>query len=170
MRKASLFVSITCCSILGSLAFVVACASSSTPTIGGGGKDGSPPPEVDSRRPYPSFRDDVVPIVRDACALAACHSSKESNLGILLKEDPVQIYGELQKTSPTATGHKFVVPGDATASHLMVKLEGRQDALAADCTAAPLKTCGVAMPPDNKLPTDQLDTFRKWITEGAKDN
>ena len=167
MRKASL---IALSSVFGTILLVVACSSDSTPTLKAGGKDASPAPEIDARRPYPSFRDDVVPIVRESCALAACHSSKESNLGILLKEDGAQIYAELQKTSPTASGEKFVIPGDAANSYLIIKLEGRQDALAAKCVDAPLKTCGVAMPPDAKLSADMIDTFKKWITEGAKDN
>ena len=168
MRKASLIV---CSAILGSLVVVVAACSSDPETSPiKAGKDGSPPPEVDARRPYPSFRDDVLPIVRDSCALAACHSSKDSNLGIFLKEDGVQVYAEFQKMSPTAMGQKFVVPMHPETSYLVIKLEGTQDTLAASCTNAPLKTCGVAMPPDAKLTADKIDTFKKWITEGAKDN
>lgn len=128
--------------------------------------------EVDARRPYPSFRDDVIPIVFNSCALPACHSSKESNLGIFLKYDNAQVYAEFQKTSPTAMGEKFVVPGDAAKSYLMVKLEGKQAALNAECANAPLKNCGTQMPPTDveTLTPMQLDTFRKWINEGAKDN
>ena len=172
MRKASLLV---VCSIFASIALAVACSSESTPTLTSpkeAGVDGSPPPEVDSRRPYPSFRDDVLPIVFNSCALPACHSSKESNLGILLKYDAAQVYAEFQKMSPTATGEKFVIPGDAVKSYLMVKMEGKQDALNAQCANAPLKNCGTQMPPPDveKLTAEQIDTFRKWITEGAKDN
>ena len=149
---------------------LVACSSSTESTLGntkdgGGGSSGA-----DARRPYPSFRDDVVPLVQESCSLTACHASKESNLGIFLAYEPAQIYAEFKKTSPTATGERFVVPGDPAKSYLMVKLEGTQAANAAQCSSSPYPTCGVAMPPDDPLSTAKLETFRKWITEGAKDN
>lgn len=144
-----------------------ACSSSSEPTLGGSKDGGSSGATADARRPYPSFRDDVVPLVQQSCALTACHSSKESNLGIFLRFEPAQIYAELKKTSPTATGEPFVVPGDPAKSYLMVKLEGTQAALASKC---PNSNCGTVMPPDDKLPDEKIETFRKWIAEGAKDN
>ena len=157
--------------VLLSVGLVVAspaCSSSSDDTPGTGSKDGgSSGSAVDARRPYPSFRDDVVPLVQESCALTACHSSKESNLGIFLAYDPAQIYAELKKTSPTASGEPFVVPGDPGKSYLMVKLEGKQAALSAKC---PNNSCGTVMPPDEPLAGAKLDTVRKWITEGAKDN
>ena len=172
MRKASLVV---CSCVFASIFLIVACSSDSPATLSPkkeAGVDGSPPPEVDSRRPFPSFRDDVLPIVFNSCALPACHSSKESNLGILLKYDPAQVYAEFQKTSPTAMGEKFVIPNDAVKSYLMVKLEGKQNALDSECANAPIKNCGTQMPPPDveKLTDAQIDTFRKWINEGAKDN
>lgn len=154
-------------------ALVAACSSSSDSTLGGGTKDGgssgSSGSTVDARRPYPSFRDDVVPLVQESCALTACHSSKESNLGIFLGYDAKQIYAELQKTSPTS-GEPFVVAGDATKSYLVVKLEGKQADFASKCASSAYPTCGTSMPPDDPLPAAKLETFRKWITEGAKDN
>jgi hypothetical protein len=161
VRKASLLAA----TITLTLAAIAACSSDPTPTLGSGTKDGGG--AVDARNPYPSFRDDVVPIVQASCALTACHSSKESNLGIFLAYDPAQIFAELQKTSPTATGEKFVVAGDPAKSYLMVKLEGTQASLAAKCTGG---SCGAEMPPGSLLPADKLETVRKWITEGAKDN
>lgn len=157
--------------LLVAFSFVVACASSTDSTLGssGGTKDGGAS-AVDARRPYPSFRDDVVPLIQETCALTACHASKESNLGIFLAYDAAQIYAELKKTSPTAMGEAFVVPGDPAKSYLMVKLEGKQAALAAKCAGSAYPSCGVSMPPDNALSAAQLDTIRKWITAGAKDN
>jgi hypothetical protein len=154
--------------VLVSVVLVVASpACSSSTDEGSGTKDGGSSATADARRPYPSFRDDVVPLVQQSCALTACHSSKESNLGIFLGYDPAQIYAELKKTSPTAGGEPFVVAGDPAKSYLMVKLEGKQDTLAAKC---PNGSCGAVMPPDDKLPEEKLETFRKWIAEGAKDN
>jgi hypothetical protein len=171
VRKASLSI---CGAVFLSLSVAVACSSTTDPTLGSGTKDGgssgssgSSGAEVDARRPYPSFRDDVVPIVQESCALTACHSSKESNLGIFLAYEPAQIYAEFQKTSPTAAGQKFVVPGDITKSYLIVKLEGKQAALASSC---PNMSCGTVMPPDDPLTAAKIDTFKKWITEGAKDD
>jgi hypothetical protein len=165
-----------CSAFVLSVGLVVACSSESPPTLGntrdGGSSSGTVDPPVDARRPFPSFRDDVAPIMQQTCAIAACHSSKESNLGIFLREDPVQMYAELKKESPTAVGEKFVVPGDPAKSYLMVKLENKQNTLDAKCANAPLKNCGTIMPPaDFEILTPaQIDTFRKWITEGAKDN
>ncbi len=165
MRKAAALASFTLATLIVSAA-IVAC-SSDTPTTFGGGKTDAAVVEQDARNPYPSFRDDVVPIVQASCSLTACHASKESNLGIFLAYDTAQIYGELQKTSPTAAGEKFVVAGDPAKSYLMVKLEGKQADLAAKCAAG---SCGTEMPPENKLPADKLDTIRKWITAGAKND
>lgn len=161
MRKATTLAATTALT----LAAIAACSSDPVSTPFGGNKDAGG--AVDARNPYPSFRDDVVPIVQASCALTACHASKESNLGIFLAYDPAQIYSELKKTSPTATGEAFVVPGDPAKSYLMVKLEGKQAALAAKCAAG---SCGAEMPPGSLLPADKLETVRKWITEGAKDN
>jgi hypothetical protein len=162
VRKASLLAATTTLTFVA----IAACSSDPPATIGSGTKDAGGA-AVDARNPYPSFKDDVVPIVQATCALTACHSSKQSNLGIFLAFDPAQIYGELQKTSPTASGEKFVVPGDPAKSYLMVKLEGKQAALAAKCTGG---SCGAEMPPGSILPADKLETVRKWISEGAKDN
>jgi hypothetical protein len=159
-----------CCGVFVALSVVAACSSSTDSTLGNGNTKDAGTSAVDARRPYPSFRDDVVPLVQESCSLTACHASKESNLGIFLAYDAAQIYAEFKKTSPTAVGEPFVVPGDPTKSYLMVKLEGKQGDDAAKCAGSAYPTCGVAMPPDAPLPAAKLDTFRKWITEGAKDN
>jgi len=152
-----------------SFSIMVACSSSTEPTLASNTKDAGTS-AVDARRPYPSFRDDVVPLVQESCSLTACHASKESNLGIFLAYDAAQIYAEFKKTSPTAVGEPFVVPGDPAKSYLMVKLEGKQADVASKCAGSAYPTCGAAMPPDDPLPAAKLDTFRKWITAGAKDN
>lgn len=152
---------------LALVALVSACSSTSDPTLGSGTKDGgSSGSAVDARNPYPSFKSDVVPIIQQSCALTACHASKESNLGIFLAYDPVQLYGELKKTSPTA-GVPFVVAGDPTTSYLVLKLEGKQDTLAAKC---PSMKCGNVMPPDDPLPAAKIKVFTDWIMAGAKDD
>ena len=151
------------------LALVSACSSSTDSTLPTTGtKDaGSSGAVADARNPYPSFKDDVVPIIQMSCALTACHSSKESNLGIFLGYDPVQLYAELKKSSPTAAGVPFVVPGDPSTSYLILKLEGMQQTEAAKC---PNMTCGTVMPPDAPLPDAKIKVFKDWITAGAKDD
>lgn len=111
-----------------------------------------------------TFQNNIVPMVQETCALAACHSSKESNLGIYLTFDAAQIYAELKKPSPTAVGEKFIVPGDPVRSYVFAKLEGRQG------DAKCMGSCGTEMPPGDKLTPTQIAVWKKWITEGAKDN
>jgi hypothetical protein len=103
------------------------------------------------------FKRDVVPIFQQSCALTACHSSSESNLGIYLTFDAAQIYAELQKTSPTAAGQKFVVAGDPDKSYVMVKMESKQ-------------STGTQMPPDELLSEAKRDAIRAWIQAGAKND
>lgn len=114
-----------------------------------------------------SFKDDVVPILATNCALAACHSSKESNLGIHLTYDKAQLYAELQKSSPTPGygNAKFVVPGKPEESFLMAKMDGTQSKLPA-CSGG----CGAEMPPGELIAQKDRDVVRAWIKNGAKDD
>ena len=152
------------------LALVSACSSSEStlPTNGGSGsKDaGSSGAAVDARSPYPSFKDDVVPIIQASCALTACHASHQSNLGIFLGYDVEMLYAELQKTSPTSMT-PFVVAGDPSKSYLILKLEGMQAMESAKC---PSMTCGTVMPPDDPLPAAKIKVFTDWVMAGAKND
>ncbi len=150
------------------IVLVSACSSSSDPGLVTTNKDGgsSSGNAVDARSPYPSFKDDVVPLIQQNCALTACHGSKESNLGIYLAYDTAQLYGELQKTSPTSMT-PFVVAGDPASSYLIMKLQGKQDTEAAKC---PSMKCGTVMPPDQALPDAKIKVFTDWITAGAKND
>jgi hypothetical protein len=153
---------------LVSLALVSACSSSSEPGLVTSPKDGgSSGAAVDARLPYPSFKDDVVPIIQMTCALTACHASKESNLGIYLAYDSAQLYAELQKSSPTAAGTPFVVAGDPAKSYLILKLEGMQATVSAKC---PSMNCGNVMPPDDPLPAAKIKVFTDWVMAGAKND
>ncbi len=107
-----------------------------------------------------------MPILATSCALAACHSAKESNLGIHLTYDEDQIYSELQRTSPTPGygGARFVVPGKPEESILMAKLEGTQGRVFAGCS----KGCGTEMPPGEPLDAESIEIIRTWIKNGAK--
>lgn len=100
-----------------------------------------------------------MPIVRESCALTACHSSESKNLGIFLSNDASQVYSELQKTS-AQSGQKFIVAGDPTKSYIVTKLDDKQKK----------PDQGSQMPPDEMLPAAQRDLFRSWIKAGAKNN
>jgi hypothetical protein len=153
---------------LALVALVSACSSTSDPTLGSSGsstKDGGSS-AADARNPYPSFKSDVVPIIQQSCSLTACHASKESNLGILLQYDTMQLYTELQKTSPTSHA-PFVVAGDPSKSYLIMKMEAKQATLAAMC---PSMNCGNVMPPDDPLPAAKIKVFTDWIMAGAKND
>jgi hypothetical protein len=116
----------------------------------------------------PQFRKDIIPILDKFCATSACHATEERNLGITLKiADPAAVYAELKKESPTAKGTPFVTPGDPKKSFLQAKIDGNQADFEASCL---LLGCGEIMPPGSKLTTSQRDTFRAWITAGAKDD
>ncbi|MDB5214431.1 MAG: hypothetical protein JWO86_2358 [Myxococcaceae bacterium] len=174
MRNASLVVSGSVFLSLTVVALVSACSSTSDPTLGSSGsttKDGGSSGAVaDARNPYPSFKGDVVPIIQQSCSLTACHASKESNLGILLQYDPMQLYTELQKTSPTSKT-AFVVAGDPAASYVILKLEGKQSTLAAKCPSSGQElNCGNVMPPDDPLPAAKIKVFTDWIMAGAKND
>lgn len=114
------------------------------------------------------FKADVVPILARSCALAACHSSKESNLGIHMTYDADQLYTELQKASltPGFGGAKYVVPGKPEQSILMAKLEGTQEEAFSTCKGK----CGKEMPPGNTLGGEELEIIRVWIKNGAKND
>jgi hypothetical protein len=148
--------------IVASLALVGVAASCSDESSSGSSSSSS---SSGGAEDPPSFEEDVVPILTTNCALAACHSAAESNLGIHLTYDPDQIYEELKKSSPTPgfAGAKFVVPGKPEESVLMAKLEGEQDSFGS-CNGK----CGTEMPPGELLAIEDRDVIRAWIKNGAK--
>ncbi|MDF2696022.1 MAG: hypothetical protein K0S65_4405 [Labilithrix sp.] len=120
-----------------------------------------------------SFKDDVAPLLATNCALAACHSSKESILNFYITYEPAQIYAELMKTSPTCATSKFVVPGKPAESMLMLKMDNEQEKLPSDCSSARRSEMPPGDPPgsgDSLLEKADRDLVRRWITQGAKDN
>lgn len=142
-------------------AALLACSSSSDPPAGGGDAGAT---ETGPR----AFRKDVIPVLAAFCATSACHGSKENNLGVhLLTGDPAAVYAELQRESPTATGVKFIVPGDPAKSFFFAKIEGTQSDFSDKCL---IPACGETMPPGSKLTTAQRATIRQWIADGAKND
>jgi hypothetical protein len=140
---------------------LLACSSSSDPASSGDGGTTTPTGDV-------SFSKAVIPILAAKCATSACHGNLENNLGVHLKtDDPNAVYAELQKTSPTANGAKFIVAGDPKKSFFFAKIEGAQDEFSDACL---VPGCGETMPPGTKLGGDQRSTIRAWIEQGAKNN
>ncbi|MEM6992810.1 MAG: hypothetical protein AAF721_20005 [Myxococcota bacterium] len=98
------------------------------------------------------FATDVAPILAASCS---CHMSATPSAGLDLTEGAA--YGALVEAD-TPAGLTLVVPGDASASYLVNKLEGTQ----ADVGGA-----GGQMPPGGALPPDALATVIAWIDAGA---
>lgn len=120
-----------------------------------------------------SFKDDVAPLLATNCALAACHSSKESNLNFYVTYEPAQIYAELMKTSPTCAASKFVVPGKPDESMVMLKMDNEQEKLPESCTSARRSEMPPGDPPKSGnalMAKKDRDLVRRWIAQGAKDN
>ena len=104
----------------------------------------------------PSFANVIQEIFnREGCATGNCHgaaaaASLELTAGLA--------YGNLVNVPSTQTGFGRVIPGDATNSYLMAKVEGRQSE-------------GQQMPIGGS-PLDNIDitNLKNWINEGAKNN
>jgi len=69
-----------------------------------------------------------------------------------------QAYNNLVNVDSTEDpSRKRVLPGDATNSYIVIKLEGRQ-------------TIGAKMPMGGSLDAVSLQNIRNWINRGAKNN
>ncbi len=104
----------------------------------------------------PSF-DSVVQEIfnRKGCAGGSCHGSAAS-AGLSLSAGTS--YANLINVASTQTGTDRVIPGNATDSYLIVKVEGRQ-------------TVGQQMPlGGSALDNIDLTNLKNWINEGAKNN
>ena len=91
-----------------------------------------------------SFADDIEPLLRDHCVI--CHGEALQQNGLRLDRRDDALRG----------GDSGVViePGDASASVLVKRLEGREGLQ--------------RMPPSQPLPEQDIDTFRAWIAAGAE--
>ena len=155
------------CAVLG-ISLVSACSDAPAPS----GSSGRSSSSGGSSEPV-SFKDDVAPILATSCALAACHSSKESNLNFYITYDPAQMYSELMKASPTCPSSKFVVPGKPEESMVMLKMDNEQDKLPESCTSARRSEMPPGDPPASGnalMDKKDRDVIRNWIRQGAKDN
>lgn len=141
------------------LTFAACGGDSGTNPTGGGNNGGGAGGGSGSGRvvkPDPSFASDVQEIFdRTGCSASSCHGVVEA-AGLRLTSG--NSYAELVNVQATSEPVVRVIPGNATGSYLMVKLEGRQ-------------TVGGRMP-DGGAPLDTIDlhNIRNWINQGAKNN
>jgi hypothetical protein len=123
---------------------IIACASSTTPS-------GSA--VSDTVLTDPSYAADIQPIWTASCT--GCHGSG-GDAGLNLSSG--SSYAHLVNVASTQDHTRMLVlPGDATNSWLVMKLENRQ-------------TVGGKMPPSGSLTANQIQNIKNWITQGAKNN
>ncbi|MEX0737100.1 MAG: c-type cytochrome domain-containing protein [Bacteroidota bacterium] len=97
-----------------------------------------------------SFAEDLFPVIKKYCA--ACHSHEADHPSGLFMETYEDVMGE-------GRHGKAVIPGNAGKSNLYQKL-------------LPAPPFGRVMPPSRriKLTPEQIELFRRWIDQGAKNN
>lgn len=99
-----------------------------------------------------SFSSDVKPILAANCF--ACH--QEGGAGFEASGFKMTTYEDLMKGTQYGP---MILPGDAEGSNLVVLMEGRADP-------------SIAMPHGKveRVPQSDIDTIRRWIDQGARDN
>lgn len=128
--------------VLGAFIFA-ACSSPSSPETPSTAKDD------------PSFSGDIQPIFSSSCTATSCHGTS-AQAGMTLVQG--QSYNNLVNVdSSEEPTRKRVLPGDATNSYIVIKLEGRQ-------------TIGAKMPTGGSLDAASLQNIRNWINRGAQNN
>jgi len=119
-------------------------------------KSSSSPDQATAVKDDPSFASDIQAIFNTTCTAASCHGGATGQAGLVLLSG--QAYNNLVNVASTqAPMTKRVLPGDATNSYIVIKLEGRQ-------------TVGTKMPQTGSLPANALQNIKNWINRGAKDN
>jgi hypothetical protein len=140
--------------------------------------------DADLTTPTVSFANDVLPIWQPSCGIAGstCHGATNAAplqpyLGAFDGgTDASQVLsGIVGVPSYEDPSMNLVTAGDPSNSYLVQKLDNQQctPALTADCAKGQSNypNCGVSMPFGNPpLPSDQYDTIRRWIAQGAKNN
>jgi len=133
-------------------AFAVACSDSPVdPNPEPGPSNGGPEPIAD-----PSFSLVIQPIFQNnSCAASNCHGLAESG-GLDLRSGSA-FASLVNVPAQGESGKVRVIPGNATDSYLVVKLEGRQ-------------SFGTSMPVGGALSQVDLANIKNWINQGAKNN
>jgi hypothetical protein len=116
----------------------------------GGGNGGGGGPVAN-----PSFAQDIQPIFTNGCAVSNCHNAT-AQAGMNLSSG--MAYGNIVNVASTSEpGFMRVLPSDAENSYIVVKLEGRQNV-------------GARMPLTGSITSDQIQTIKNWINNGAPNN
>jgi hypothetical protein len=119
---------------------------------GGNGTTSQPPATV---KDDPSFSADIQSIFNSNCISSGCHNAA-SSAGLVLLQG--QSYAALVNVdSSSENTKKRVLPGDATNSYIVIKLEGRQ-------------SVGARMPLGGTLNSNSIQNIKNWINKGAKNN
>ena len=134
--------------------------------------------------PTVSFKADVLPILRNSCALStSCHNSEADKGGQhylgTKKSDPEPTPAQIQiifdqwvgQTPAINAGMNLIAPKDPEHSFFMYKLDGLK---CSKLTCAGDNTCDALMPEGvtetSLMPQAQRDTLRRWIAQGAKND
>jgi hypothetical protein len=94
--------------------------------------------------PEVSFQEEILPVLQARCAVQGCHAGPNPQVGLNL-----ETYAGFEKGS--LVGPVFN-PGDSNGSKVIQRIDGG------------------GMPPGAPLDNDQIQLFKDWIDEGAKDN
>ena len=123
---------------------------------GGGNGNGGAPETV---KADPSFSGDIQPIFSNNCAVSGCHNST-AQAGLNLSQG--QALANLVNVDSTQDTQqpvrKRVLPGDATNSVLVIKIEANPP-------------FGARMPQGRSaLSSVRIQNIKNWVDRGAKDN
>lgn len=102
------------------------------------------PPPLPEPEPAVTFQVDILPILQASCAVQGCHAGPNPKVGLNL-----ETYAGFEKGS--LIGPVFN-PGDSNGSKVVQRIDGG------------------GMPPGQPLADDQIQLFKDWIDDGAKDN
>ncbi len=144
--------------------------------------------------PTVSLKTDVLPIFQQSCGISGstCHGMFQGGMQNLYLAEAMAamdgdgdagaiVMGIVGVKSEEDPSMNIVTAGDPANSFLMHKLDGDLCTLASQCEAADgaifmgtttvTTPCGATMPYLNSLlTTDERDTIRRWIAQGAMDN
>lgn len=143
-----------CMALLTGL-IAAACGSDSNPTAPP--PPAPPPPPARVILASPAFQANIQEIFdRRTCSTGGCHGAADA-AGLTLTSGAA-FANLVGVESAQAPGVNRVIPNDADASYLVVKIEGRQ-------------TVGVQMPRGG-APLDSIDVgnIKNWINNGAPNN
>jgi hypothetical protein len=112
--------------------------------------DANGTPEARTDVPCPTTLEELAAqVFQPSCISSGCHGSGDRAGGLDLETSSLELelFG---REAALCSGETRVVPGDATSSHLIAKLEGTSD-------------CGASMPVGAQLAPETIDCMAAWI-------